>query len=216
MHSTLPILANDNYGVHVENDIDVRRLAWLVNTIGEEKLRCAVEKIRKKYPETKPFVSVLLKRFRLKVPTRVFAPVNVPIYRVYVLLLNDRSKLKVGFSGNWVRRAFDIIKPPFIAEEQFDLDMSFSILIGGQISKARELEKRVLNFFRGKHGYQVVAPNEILYFGAGGRFEWFNGFAFNEIEKFLIGFDSINFVSVQSLRDGIGTKINDLDEGLSH
>jgi len=53
MHSTLPILANDNYGVHVENDIDVRRLAWLVNTIGEEKLRCAVEKIRKKYPETK-------------------------------------------------------------------------------------------------------------------------------------------------------------------
>jgi len=158
--------------------------------------------------ETKPFVSVLLKRFRLKVPTRIFAPVNVPVYRIYVLLLSDHSKLKVGFSGNWVKRAFDIIKPPFIAEEQFDLNMSFSILIRGSLSEARELEKIVLNFFRNKDGYQAAAPNEILYFGAGGRFEWFNGFAFGEIKRFLIDHDSIKFVSVQTLLDAIAMNIN--------
>jgi len=216
MHSSLPILANDDYGVHVENDIDVRRLAWLVNTIGEEKLRCAVEKIRKKYPETKPFVSVLLKRFRLKVPTRVFAPVNVPIYRVYVLLLNDRSKLKVGFSGNWVRRAFGIIKRPDEVRKIYDLDFSFSVLVGTKASEARKLEKELLGFLKGKEGYQTNPPNDQLCYGAGGRNEWFYGFALKEIEDFLlVGEDRIT-PSVQRLIDAIDGNVRICDLNIAN
>lgn len=211
MSSDLAGLPEDRFGVYVENDTDDRKIVWLVAQIGEKKLRRAVESIRNKYPDTEPFVSVLLKRFKLKIPTSIFAPVNVPIYRVYVLILRDHSKLKIGFSGDWIRRAYNLIKPPFNTEEVFDFDMSFSVVVGAKKSGARNLESQLLRFFRGKVGYQATAPDELLYFGAGGKLEWFHGFSFEEIKQFLLIDESGFGRSTQSLRNAIDLDINNFD-----
>ena len=103
----------DNFDVHVENEMDERRLLWLVNTIGEKKVRASARKY-KYYPESKLFVSILLKRFRLKVPAEVYSEVKVPIYRVYVLVLRDHSAIKLGMTGDWLNRAYAFVKRPII------------------------------------------------------------------------------------------------------
>lgn len=61
-------LPTDCYGFFVENDLDARRLLWLVNQIGEQKLRNGVAKYNEKYPDSKPYVSLMLKRYKLKSP----------------------------------------------------------------------------------------------------------------------------------------------------
>ena len=61
-------LPTDCYGVFVDNDLDTRRLLWLVNQIGEQKLRSGVKKYNDKYPDSKPYVSLMLKRYKLNSP----------------------------------------------------------------------------------------------------------------------------------------------------
>lgn len=77
-----PFLADlpaDHYGVHVENDIDARRLLYLVEKIGREKVTRSASKYSEKYPGSRVFVSDLLKRYGVKVTPRVYTPVNVPL-----------------------------------------------------------------------------------------------------------------------------------------
>jgi hypothetical protein len=54
-------LPPDHFGVHVADEMDEKRLLWLVNEIGEAKLRRSVEKYHERYPDARPFVSRLLK-----------------------------------------------------------------------------------------------------------------------------------------------------------
>lgn len=185
MNYKIKSLPADFYGVHIENEIDEKRLLYLVNVIGEDKLYASVRKVTEKYPDSKPFVSKLLKRYRVVVPVSVYAQVPVPIFRVYVLILKDHSKLKIGFSRNWISRAADFHATSFNPADLFDIDKSFSVLVGSKISEARALEKKALEFFRQKKGYQTAAPRELLCYGAGGRNEWFVGYAFDEMKNFL-------------------------------
>ena len=53
-------LPSDQFNVVVENDMDRARLLWLVNQIGEPKLRKSVAKYNARWPGSKPFVSTLL------------------------------------------------------------------------------------------------------------------------------------------------------------
>lgn len=96
-------LPADQFNVVVENDMDRLRLLWLVNRIGETKLRKSVAKYMARWPGSLPFVSTLLQWYGLKVPVAVYAPaeasVRIPVYWVYLLWLADGSKIKVGMTG---------------------------------------------------------------------------------------------------------------------
>lgn len=65
-------LPDDNFGVLVRNEMDKKSLLWLVNQIGETKLRKSAAKRSQYYPDSLLFVSVILKRFNLKVPPNIF------------------------------------------------------------------------------------------------------------------------------------------------
>lgn len=135
-------LPDDNFGVHVEDDMDQRRLLYLVNKVGEEKVRRSAKKY-KYYPESLVFVSTLLKWYRVKVPVEVYAPRFAPIYRVYVLVMKDLSCFKVGFSGNWIERACSFSK-----EEKpldlFDFEMSVSTMFSNKV-EAMAVERGLKN-----------------------------------------------------------------------
>ena len=77
-------LPDDNFGVYVENEKDERKLLWLVNQIGEEKLRKSASKRNKYYPDSLLYVSTILKRFHLTIPPGIYTEVRVPIYWVYL------------------------------------------------------------------------------------------------------------------------------------
>jgi hypothetical protein len=66
-------LPDNTYGVLVENDKDARSLLWLVKEIGEDRLIASVEKYNKQYPNSRPFVSTVLKWYHLKVPVSVYS-----------------------------------------------------------------------------------------------------------------------------------------------
>ncbi len=71
--TAIDTLPDENYGVIVKNDKDARCLLWLVNKIGESKLIASVEKYNKRYPESKPYISTLLKWYRLTVPVNIYS-----------------------------------------------------------------------------------------------------------------------------------------------
>lgn len=137
-----PFLADlpaDHYGVHVENDMDARRLLYLVEKIGREKVTRSASKYSEKYPGSRVFVSDLLKRYGVKVPTRVYAPVNVPLYRVYMLLHSGSSIIKIGYSGDWIQRALAF-------KCEFDLDRSVGFAFHDKVL-AIAAEKSVKRLF---------------------------------------------------------------------
>lgn len=116
------VLPDDHFGVLVENEMDARRLLWLVNQIGEVKLRKSAAKRNKYYPDSPLFVSVILKRFNLKVPSEVYTEKYVPIYWVYILVLCDHSAIKIGMTGNLAQRPFAFVKTANYAEN-FDKEL---------------------------------------------------------------------------------------------
>ena len=71
--TAIDMLPNENYGVIVKNDKDARCLLWLVNEIGESKLVASIEKYNKRYPESKPYISTLLKWYRLTIPVNIYS-----------------------------------------------------------------------------------------------------------------------------------------------
>lgn len=225
--STFMVLPDDHFGVFVENGMDEQRLLWLANAIGEQKLRLAVEKACKKYPESKPFVSKLLKNLRLTVPVAAYAPVTIPVYRVYVLFLADGSKLKVGMTGLWPSRAYSFLQLRQEMGNLFDLDRSTALLVGSDKKQALSLETDVKRRFATRKApspWQIVAGEDGIRrestqipYGAGGHQEWFWGTAYDDILAFLSTNDGQNFPSFLSLRDALYHDIrapNDMQDSI--
>lgn len=172
-------LPEDNFGVHVENEKDARQLLWLVNEIGEAKLRKSAAKRNPYYPDSKLFVSKLLKRFGLKVPSSVYAEVSATIYWVYVLVLHDHSAIKVGKTGRWPSRAYDFVETANYRESfdeavvaLFDTEISRAFRAPSE-SVATEIESEIKKTF--DHS-RVPSPYErgLINYGCGGHTEWFD------------------------------------------
>ena len=190
---SLPVfttLPEDNFDVLVENEMDARRLLWLVNQIGETKLRKSAAKRSQYYPESKLFVSVILKRFRLKVPPSVYAEVKVPLYWVYVLVLKDSSAVKVGMTGDWPRRAYDFVKTADYTKDfddallaLFNAEMSLAFRVPSKRAAAEKEDEAKRAFAH----HRAPSPYErgLISFGCGGHNEWFEYAAYAAIVEHL-------------------------------
>ncbi len=165
-------LPDDDFGALVMSDSDRRTLIWLVNEVGESKIRRASVDLANKYDGAKPYVSTLLKRFGRKVPTHVWAPVKVLIYRVYCVVTADKTAFKVGFSGDWIVRACNLPNERKNPLDFIDLDKSFSVLVPGASIAARALEKSVLVNLK-KNGFHIPPPAEFERYRASKK-EWFH------------------------------------------
>ncbi len=180
----LPELPVHHYGVHVENEMDARRLLYLVEQIGAAKVEGSAARYSEKYPGSRIFVSALLKRYRVKVPARIFAPVNVPVYRVYVLVHAKSRKLKIGVSGDWTRRAFAFSRDDSL--DGFDLDRSVGIGFGGDKLTALAAETLAKNLF---HEANREPPSCVPY-GAGGHGEWFEAAIYEDAVAAIAAHDT--------------------------
>ncbi|MBD3812843.1 MAG: hypothetical protein IE917_11580 [Betaproteobacteria bacterium] len=193
--SYLAELPAHHYGVHVENEMDARRLLYLVEQIGAAKVRGSAERYRQKYPDSRIFVSTLLKRYRVKVPARVYAPVNVPIYRVYLLLHPASGKLKIGYSGDWIGRAASF-------RCDFDLDQSIGISFHGDKESAKAAENIVKSVFQWASAEPPPVP-----FGAYGHTEWFNAVIYKDAVATIATFNTANKREAMTLREAIAYDI---------
>lgn len=173
-------LPPDQYGVLVVDEVDAIRLKWLVAAIGETKLRRSIAKYSIQYPGCRPYVSLLLTRFHLKVPVRLYAAVPVPVYWVYLLRMRCAPKMKVGMTGRWPFRAWDFVRKanePDPNREQlaqtFDLEASRAWLVGGNKAEARHRETMVKAALA---PWRVAAPwhDGHTNYGASGHTEWFD------------------------------------------
>lgn len=205
-------LPDDEFGVLVLNDSDRRKLIWLVNQIGETKLRRAVNDLANRYPGSKPYVSTLQKRFNRKPPLHVYQEVKVLIHRVYVLVVADNSKLKVGFSGDWIIRMSNLPNDANDPLKLYDLDKSFSVLTPGHVQEARPLEKALLIHLIGK-GYQTDPPPDFERFSGSGKREWFVGDAYVEAKRFLEIDATGHKRSIMTLRDALKHDLFQIEVG---
>lgn len=186
-------LPADNYGVLVENEIDARRLLYLVSIIGEEKVRASAKKCR-----FQPiFVSELLRRFRVVVPVATYAATDVPFYRVYLLALASKEKFKIGWSGNWLHRAFAFTSKDGL--EALDLDASIAFSFQGDRRTAKAAERSVLSTF----GHASESPPSFLAYGVSGRTEWLNMSVYDDVVTSVAGFQSDATRPRVSLRQAI-------------
>jgi hypothetical protein len=185
-----------HYGVHVENEMDARRLRYLVEQIGAAKVEDSAARYTEEYPGSRIFVSELLKRYRVKVPARVFAPVNVPVYRVYLLLHPASSKLKIGYSGDWIGRAARF-------ECDFDLDRSIGINFCGDKISAKAAEKMAKSLFHLARTEPPPVP-----FGAYGHTEWFNAAIYEDAVITIATFNTANKRDAMTLRKAIAYDIS--------
>lgn len=163
-------LPEDNFCVHVENEKDKICLLYLVNKVGEEKIRRSAKKY-KYYPESLVYVSTLLKWYKVKVPVEVYAPRFVPIYRVYLLVIKDLSCIKIGFSGNWIQRVLSFSRDEGL-DSIFDLDMSVSTMFKNKVEAMaveRGLKNRLVGF-----QLPISALKGRIHFNAGGVNEWYS------------------------------------------
>lgn len=194
-------LPDDNFGVYVENEIDRVRLLWLVNQIGEEKLRRSVGKYKAKYRDAQPFVSRLLTWYRVKVPVELYAPVRVPVYWVYVLCLRAQPKIKIGMTGSWPKRAFDFVKLHAAIEDVFDVDLSVAVLVGGDKQEALRIEREAKHLFA---KWRVESPwrDNLIPYGADGHKEWFAADTYFKFMDYVASLEIKN-KTVQPLRNAI-------------
>lgn len=122
-------LPDDAYGVEVSDEMDARRLAYVVLQIGETKIRRHAQIYAEKWDGSKPYVSKIIKTFRIKVPTKIYCDEPQPLWGVYVLVPSDRECLKIGHTSNFVQRARNIYpslwrQEPGNLARIFDLDQS--------------------------------------------------------------------------------------------
>jgi hypothetical protein len=199
--SFLSDLPAHHYGVHVENDMDARRLLYLVEQIGTEKVISSAYRYSQKYPGSHIFVSTLLKRYGIKVPSRVFAPVNVPLYRVYLLLHPVSSKIKIGYSGDWLNRAACF-------KCEFDLDRSIGIDFGGDKANAQAAEKMAKRIFQWARTTPPPVP-----FGAYGHTEWFKAVIFDDAEVAISSFNTQHKRDLLTLRNAMAHDIRGKQNG---
>lgn len=170
-------LPMDHYGVHVENDMDARRLLYLAEKIGTEKVTRSASKYTEKNPGEQIFVSTLLKRYGVKVPALVYAPVNVPLYRVYMLFHLASSSIKIGYSGDWVRRSL-----AFKCEFDLDRSIGFSFHDKACAMAAESSLKRLFDWAR-------TEPPAVPY-GASGHKEWFDAAIYQEALTVISTFET--------------------------
>lgn len=138
----LTALPDDFCDVHVEDEMDARRLLWLIQQVGEEKVRKSARKYRY-YPDSKIFVSVILKWYNRKVPTHVYAPVYKPIYSVYLAPSAIKPAFKVGFTGQPVtHRLYSFTTPDIPLTDVFKIDQSLYVLAGTKRA-AMSLERQI-------------------------------------------------------------------------
>lgn len=187
-----PKLPAHHFGVHVENVMDARRLLYLVEQVGVAKVERSAAKYSAKYPGSRIFVSELLKHYRVHVPTRVYAPVNVPFYRVYLLLHPASSKFKLGYSGDWASRATQF-------NCDFDLDRSIGIGFGGDKANAMAAERMAKTRFQ----FARTDPPPSVRFGAYGHKEWFEAAIFENAAAEISSFNSMQMRDCLSLRIAI-------------
>lgn len=198
-------LPSHNYGVIVENEMDARHLLWLVNEIGEKKLIASVEKYNKKYPDDQPFVSLLLKWYRLKVPVSVYAPVNIPIYQVYIMDHIETSKIKIGFTGNWLSRVSNLSRNRSI--DMFDLNRSVAIFYGNK-ALALEAERKAK---KGFHSSKTSVP-ECIPYGAYGHKEWFNADVYDDMLEFIRNFNTLKERNYITLHTALNSDLWGIDK----
>jgi T5orf172 domain len=190
-------LPEDSFGVLVKNDIDEKKLLWLVNEIGEEKLRKSALKRNKYYPDSLLFVSVILKRFNLKVPPHVYREVNVPVYWVYILVLNDLSAVKIGITGNLLERVRSYVKTAnynqnFDEEliELFDVQQSIAFRATSQ-AEAKKIETQIKIHFS---EFKTSSPYErgLISYSVRTSTEWFVYSVYDDVLTYLkpLGFSS--------------------------
>jgi hypothetical protein len=186
-------LPPDQFNVEVENDMDRARLLWLVNHVGEAKLRRSVAKYQVRWPKSRPFVSTLLKWYRLKVPVAVYAPVAIPVYWLYVLYKRDNSEIKVGVTGKWPVRVFAWVPLRKEVADIFDLDRSKAFLVGGSKKAALCKEKAIKTAFAGSRSRCARGWND-------GYTEWFYSDCFDEVIAMATLLANDHGLVVQTLR----------------
>lgn len=187
-----PNLPAHHFGVHVENDMDARRLLYLIEQIGAAKVERSAAKYSAKNPGLKIFVSVLLSHYRVRVPARVYAPVNVPLYRVYLLLHTATARFKLGCSGDWVGRAAQF-------NCDFELDQSIGISFGGDKASALAAEKMAKKRFH----FARADPPACVPYGAYGHKEWFDAIVFEDAMAEISNFNSTRMRDCLCLRMAI-------------
>lgn len=107
--------------------------------------------------------------------------VRVPCWCVYVLFLKDQSSFKVGYSGDWVRRAWGFVPLRGSLPELFDFGRSVSWFVDSK-KTALCVEKAVLREFSGdrvRSPYRHV--NSPILWGAGGHTEWFSSVVYERV-----------------------------------
>ena len=183
---TLDPLPSDNFGVHIENDQDHRKLLWLLNKIGEKKIRASSEKYKSKNDGAEIYVSTLLSWYQLKVPSKVYAETYVPIYSVYILLLRHHPILKLGFTGRWPNRAFDYVKTGVYeinavqdTNNLFDLEKSVAFDTGSK-TIALQLEKSAKVIFE-KFNTQPPRGLGLKGYGVCTSTEWFSHLIYDRL-----------------------------------
>lgn len=187
-------LPSHHYGVDVSDEMDARRLQYLIDKVGVEKVIASAARYSEKYPGSKIYVSTLLKRYHIKVPVKVYAAVNVPLYRVYILAHTESNKIKIGYSGNWLNRLASFSRK--LDFEGIDLDRSIGISFLGDKKTAMAAERMAIQKFSDSKARRP----ECIPYGAYGHNEWFSGEVYNGAVIFLLQFRSRKIRSYMSLR----------------
>lgn len=201
-------LPDDEFGVLVLNDEDRLKLIWLVNQIGESKLRRAAKDFltKKSYP---PYVSTISRRFNRKVPLEVYMARKIPVYRVYCIVTADKLAIKIGYSGDWIVRVSNLPNERKQSLKLVDLNESFSVLMPGKSDVARALEQKVLKSLRAA-GYQISPPPEFdRHFSV--KKEWFSYEAFEEVLRLLLPNGSGGYRSFLTLSKALRIDLYNVD-----
>lgn len=173
----------DRFGVHIENEMDELRFAYLLNAVGPGKRWRSMCKYNARYPGSKPFVSTLLRWHRIRVPTSVYAPKQPANYHVYLLVCSDLSRFKIGMSGQWTTRILSFSDRYDLAEYDERLTVAVHFADAPQARRAEKVVKTALAEF------SVDAPTHVA-FCAGGRHEWRSFNAYPSAIEILGSFES--------------------------
>lgn len=155
-----------HFGVLVNNEVDEIRFAYLLKVLGPQKLWRAVAIYSRRWPDSKPYVSTLLKRYHIKVPSELYAPKPPSQPSVYLLACTDWSAFKIGFSMRWRQRihGFSFGR---VDLREFDPDLSGAVRFSDS-AQARQCEREI----KDETAAYVVPPPRFVPYGAGGHGEW--------------------------------------------
>lgn len=182
-----------HFGVFIENEMDEIRFAYLLKVLGPEKLWRAVAVYRRRWPDSKPFVSSLLKRYNIKVPAHLYAPKQPGRPSVYLLVCADWSVFKVGFSERWRQRVLAFSHTPDL--DAFDPDLTGAVYFADSAA-ARQCERAIKDATRNS----VVEPPSFVPYGAYGHGEWRAIAAYEKAREILHSSASCASQSFESLQ----------------